>query len=29
MKVLGIATLVAALAVAAVPVHAQVTDGVI
>ena len=29
MKVLGIATLVAALAVAAVPVHAQVSDGVI
>ncbi len=29
MKVLGIAILVAALAVAAVPVHAQVSDGVI
>jgi len=29
MKVLGIATLVAALAVAAAPVHAQVSDGVI
>src|SRR3989440_12957429 len=29
MKVLGIATLVAALAVAASPVHAQVSDGVI
>src|SRR2546421_10838951 len=29
MKMLGIATLVAALAVAAAPVHAQVSDGVI
>src|SRR2546421_1015343 len=29
MKVLGIATLVAALAVAAAPVHAQVSEGVI
>src|SRR2546421_3037291 len=29
MKVLGLATLVAALAVAAAPVHAQVSDGVI